>query len=136
MKPLGIFCTLRYFLTVRFLLPVLPQAQVTSSDALKNAPFILIAAGTSGAKLDFMPNETFTEMNGQKTNVNVIKIPKSTIGFVTAGKYKITETIDHMPLVSIHRKKDLLCLAKVMCEALIRFSLRGHTSSWNEKSPE
>jgi hypothetical protein len=92
----------------------LPQAQVTSSDALKNSPFVLIAAATSGAKVEFVPNETFTKMyttKAQKAKVKVIKIPKSTVGFVTAGKYKITETIDHMPLVSIQRKKE--CLSKV-----------------------
>jgi hypothetical protein len=75
---------------------------VTSSDALKNAPFILVGSSPSGAIVEFTPNKTFSKSyttRGPKSKVNVIKIPKSTVGFVTIGKYKFTETVDHMPLV-------------------------------------
>ena len=41
--------------------------------------------------------------------MNVIKVPKSTVGFVTVGKYSISETVDHMPLLlerNVTRKKS------------------------------
>jgi len=78
------------------------QAQVTSSDALKNAPFILLCTCASGAPVKFTPSDTFAKSyatKGGKSNVNVIKIPKSTLGFVKVGKYMLKERVSHMPLV-------------------------------------
>ena len=79
------------------------QAQVTSSDALKNAPWILYAGSQSTTDVDFTPNDTFAKTyasESKQSKINVIKIPKSTVGFVSVGKYKLSETVNHMPLVS------------------------------------
>ena len=77
-------------------------AQIVSSDAIKNSPFIFQGSINSGA-VDIIPNETFTktyETRGDHKKVNVIRIPKSTVDYVPIGRYAFTETIDHMPLVS------------------------------------
>jgi hypothetical protein len=69
---------------------------------LKNVPFVLVAGSHSGAKLDFTPNDTYTKIyktQGQQAQVHVIKIPKSVVGYVEVGKYMISETVDHMPMV-------------------------------------
>lgn len=79
------------------------QAQVTSSDALKNSPFILVASNPFGSELTFNANTTYVKSyssQGSTAQVNVIKIPKSMVGFVTAGKYELTEKVIHMPMVS------------------------------------
>lgn len=83
-------------------------AQQTSSDALKNSPFVLIPSSLNRAdNMDFVPNEEYCKLYatqaGQETSkINVIKIPKSAKqpGYVFIGKYTIVETVDHMPLVS------------------------------------
>lgn len=78
-------------------------AQITSSDALKNSPFILLGKDKSGRNIDIIPNLSYTrtyETRGQHSKVNVIKIQKNEVGFVPVGSYRFTERIDHMPLVS------------------------------------
>jgi hypothetical protein len=76
---------------------------VTSSDALRNSPFILDSSSPSGSDVDFTADETYAKMyssQGQAAQVNVIKVPKSAIGYVTVGKFKTTEKVTHMPMVS------------------------------------
>jgi hypothetical protein len=79
-------------------------AQVTSSDALKNSPFIL--AGTSkatGEPIDIIPNMSYArtyESRGEQSKISVIKIPKTEVNFVPVGSFRFSERIDHMPLVS------------------------------------
>jgi hypothetical protein len=77
------------------------QAQVTSSDALKNAPFVLIGTGQAGSNLTFTPNESYSKVYSTKdgNKMNVVKVPKTVIGYVPIGTYSMTETIAHMPLV-------------------------------------
>jgi hypothetical protein len=78
-------------------------AQVTSSDALKNSPWILLGTTKDGNNIDVVSNVSYTkkyETRGEQSKVIVIKIPKSIVGFVPVGSYHFKETIDHMPLVS------------------------------------
>jgi hypothetical protein len=99
-----------------------------SSDALKNAPFVLspsianddddeIEQQQDDVNIDeiieFIPNEKYAKeylMKGSNNNgsskVNVVKIPKDILGFVTVGTYNMKTTIDHMPLVSTKGKND------------------------------
>ena len=75
---------------------------MTSSDAMKNSPFILAASSAEGGTISFIPNDTFAKSyakKGANDRINVIKIPKSLVGFVTVGKYKLSEDINHMPMV-------------------------------------
>ena len=76
---------------------------MTSSDALKNSPFILVASSPFGPEMTFHANSTYAKSyssQGQKAQVNVMKIPKGMVGFVTAGKYQLKEKVTHMPMVS------------------------------------
>jgi hypothetical protein len=53
--------------------------------------------------VSFTGDETYTKIyssQGQAAQVNVIKVPKSAIGFVTVGKFNTTEKVTHMPMVS------------------------------------
>ena len=78
------------------------QAQVTSSDALRNSPFILVGSSESGEEINFMANGEYAKTyssQGQATQVNVIKIPKSEVGFVPLGKFATAEKVAHMPMV-------------------------------------
>jgi hypothetical protein len=74
---------------------------VTSSDAFKNVPFVLIGTGQSGSNLTFTPNESYSKVYSTTDGdqINVVKVPKSAIGFVPIGTYSMTDTIAHMPLV-------------------------------------
>jgi hypothetical protein len=77
---------------------------VTCSDANQNAPFMLVGTGQNGSKMTFTPNDQFSKVYATKdgSKVNVVKIPKSVIGFVPIGQYTMRETIAHMPLVSTY----------------------------------
>lgn len=77
------------------------QAQVTSSDALKNSPFILAATSTSGSDVNFTANEEYAKSYSSpgQAQVNVVKIPKSAVGFVPVGSFDATEKVAHMPMV-------------------------------------
>ena len=81
------------------------QAQVVSSDAMKNIPFFLVSSNDSHKALDFISNNTYAkkfhdpddEKNGITTNV--VNVPKEVLGFVTVGKYRLSQSMEHMPLV-------------------------------------
>ena len=81
------------------------QAQVVSSDALKNIPFFLISSTDNRKHVDFIPNNAYAKKyihpEGKKarTEKNVVKIPKDIQGFVKVGKYHISQSMEHMPLV-------------------------------------
>lgn len=74
---------------------------MTSSDAFKNAPFVLIGTGQSGSNLTFTPNDSYSKVYSTKdgNKINVVKVRKAVIGFVPIGSYSMTDTIAHMPLV-------------------------------------
>mmetsp|Transcript_935 Transcript_935/g.1998 ORF Transcript_935/g.1998 Transcript_935/m.1998 type:complete len:319 (-) Transcript_935:395-1351(-) len=80
-------------------------AQVVSSDALKNIPFFLVSSATNETSIDFTPNDTYTkvpgEPNGEKPKVdaNIVTIPKEILGFVKVGTYRISQSMEHMPLL-------------------------------------
>lgn len=86
---------------VKSFLTFILQAQVTSSDAFKNAPFVLVGTGQLGSNLTFTPNESYSKVYLTKdgNKMNVVKVPKAVIGFVPIGTYSMTDTIAHMPLV-------------------------------------
>lgn len=79
------------------------MAQVMSSDAIKNAPFIFMGSVKARDEpVDIIPNETYTktyETRGDTKTVNVIRIPKTAVEYVPIGRYAFTETIEHMPLL-------------------------------------
>lgn len=79
------------------------MAQMTSSDAHKNLPWILDGKTKQEEEVDITPNVSYSkkwDARGQKNKVSVITIPKTTVGFVPIASYYFKETIDHMPLVS------------------------------------
>ena len=126
------------------------QAQVTSSNALKNSPFVLVGTGQPGTQLKYTPNHVYSKLYGgggddadgvgggkdetspasgknapSSSLVNVVKIPKSILTFVKIGTYTITEDIDHMPLVSYYLSNDPFsqCLVLLLTPILsVRFS--------------
>jgi len=79
-------------------------AQVVSSDALKNIPFYLIPSTDNQKVVNFTPNDTYTkkyisEAKSEKLERNIVRIPKDILGFVTVGKYRISQSMEHMPLL-------------------------------------
>lgn len=80
-------------------------AQVVSSDALKNIPFFLLSSTDSQKAVEFMPNHTyakkFLDANAIKSraDINIVNIPKETFGFVNIGNYRISQSMEHMPLL-------------------------------------
>jgi hypothetical protein len=91
---------------------------VISSDALKNAPFGMTTtfktdphptdSTAATTTLEFTPNDVYTkaylaqkQSNGNQNNkvVNIVKIPKGIVGFVTLGTYTSSCNVEHMPLV-------------------------------------
>lgn len=81
---------------------MLIQAQATSSDALKNAPFILVAESGMGQTVKFKAIDEYAKKypsKGEAAQVTIIKIPKSVVGFVDVGSYELREQVAHMPMV-------------------------------------
>ena len=82
------------------------SAQVTSSDALKNIPFCLLATTPDDDPIKYQPNQEFSYSLPAGSDallphaVALIKIPKAEIAAVPIGKYSISEVVPHMPLVS------------------------------------
>ena len=97
------------------------QAQVVSSDALKNVPFFLITSTGNQSDVDFTPNDTYAKKcasagnDSSRIGTNVVKIPKDILGFVTVGKYRISQSMEHMPLVRKDRRGQLITSIFVFC---------------------
>lgn len=72
------------------------QAQVVSSDASKNIPFCLTASSDNQETVDIIPDGTYAKKDSDATTVN---IPKETLEFVNLGTYRISQSMEHMPLV-------------------------------------
>jgi hypothetical protein len=55
--------------------------------------------------VEFMPNDTYSKKNlyaiarKSRADINIVNIPKETLGFVNVGKYRISQSMEHMPLV-------------------------------------
>jgi hypothetical protein len=79
------------------------QAQVQSSDAWKNAPFILSGRSSQGEKVLFQGNSEIVSAlpNASPSHPqHLVQIPKSVLNSIAIGSYSISEEIQHMPLVS------------------------------------
>lgn len=80
-------------------------AQVVSSDALKNVPFFLISSTDNQKAVEFLPNKKYAKklLDGNdaksRSNISIVDIPKETLGFVNVGNYRISQSLDHMPLM-------------------------------------
>ena len=80
---------------------------MVSSDAMKNIPFFIIPSAEDNELTDFTPNKTYaktyTDENGRipklHTHTSIVNVPKETLGFVKVGTYRVSQSIDHMPLV-------------------------------------
>ncbi len=92
------------------------QAQVQSSDALKNSPFALEASTVQewSGNLRLNMIDTFvTQPEGPtmqtivSPSVHIVYVPKSEIASVTLGNYSMFEVIKHMPIVSCKIGLDL-----------------------------
>jgi hypothetical protein len=76
------------------------HAQVQCSDAMKNAPFLLLSkapANNAGGVMSLRPNPSF--VSNDRSNENLVKIPKHEIGLVPISLYSVTNTVHHMPLL-------------------------------------
>eukprot|EP00533_Pseudo-nitzschia_delicatissima_P010565 CAMPEP_0116103494 /NCGR_PEP_ID=MMETSP0327-20121206/13914_1 /TAXON_ID=44447 /ORGANISM="Pseudo-nitzschia delicatissima, Strain B596" /LENGTH=317 /DNA_ID=CAMNT_0003595607 /DNA_START=37 /DNA_END=990 /DNA_ORIENTATION=+ len=71
-------------------------AQVVSSDASKNIPFCLTASSDNQETVDIIPDGTYAKKDSDATTVN---IPKETLEFVNLGTYRISQSMEHMPLL-------------------------------------
>eukprot|EP00536_Pseudo-nitzschia_multiseries_P006514 jgi/Psemu1/324368/estExt_fgenesh1_pg.C_1390018 len=82
-------------------------AQVVSSDALKNIPFFLESSiePTNETGFVFTPNDTYAKALGEpegekrKIHTTVVTIPKEILGFVKVGTYRMSQSMEHMPLL-------------------------------------
>ncbi len=104
------------------------QAQVVSSDATKNIPFSLKPSTDKKVALDFTLNETYKKKvedekkEESKSDIAIVEVPKETVEFVNIGSYRISQNMEHMPLVSIVEAGKIVTFCYV-----IRFA--NHVSS-------
>jgi hypothetical protein len=90
------------------LLLYLYQAQVQSSDALKNVPFVLSGTSSQGESVVFQGNKEIvstlplpsTSPSSSHPQHHLVQIDKSVLNSIAIGSYSISEEIQHMPLVS------------------------------------
>lgn len=77
-------------------------AQVTSSDALKNIPFYVVATTAANDSIHFAANEAYSSVSAKplpQHALSLIHVPKTEISSVPIGTYSLTELVQHMPLV-------------------------------------
>ena len=80
---------------------------MVSTDATKNIPFSLTPSTAKKATFDFTPNATYSKKaedekkEETKSNIAIVEVPKDTVQFVNVGTYRISQNMEHMPLVSI-----------------------------------
>lgn len=82
------------------------SAQVTSSDAMKNLPFCVVATTPEEDHVQFKPNETYSSVSSRplpQHALALIHVPKTEIAAVPIGTYSLTEQVAHMPLL-VERK--------------------------------
>lgn len=72
------------------------MAQVVSSDALKNIPFSLMSSTGDKTAIEFIPNDEYSKKDA---GINIVTIPKETLEFVNVGKYRVSQSMEHMPLL-------------------------------------
>ena len=97
------------------------QAQVQSSDALKNVPFVLSGTTSQGESVVFQGNREIvstvqrpaalpsssSSSSSSHPQHYLVQIDKSVLNSIAIGSYSILEEIQHMPLVSV--KCMMLC---------------------------
>ena len=55
--------------------------------------------------VEFLPNDFYARKivdanaKNSRADINIVNIPKETLGFVNVGKYRISQSMEHMPLV-------------------------------------
>jgi hypothetical protein len=85
------------------------QAQVQSSDALKNVPFVLSGTSSQGESVVFQGNKEIVSTlplpstspsPSSHPQHHLVQIDKSVLNSIAIGSYSISEEIQHMPLVS------------------------------------
>lgn len=81
------------------------QAQVQSSDAMKNIPFLLLGRDSEGHAVQFQGNRKYVTSPASppasSQAPHLVQIDKSEVTSVEVGKYTLTELVQYMPLVSI-----------------------------------
>lgn len=86
---------------------------MVSSDATKNIPFSLTPSTAKKATFDFTPNALYTKKaedekkEETKSNIAIVEVPKDTVQFVNVGTYRISQNMEHMPLVSIVKANQI-----------------------------
>jgi len=103
------------------------MAQVVSSDALKNIPFFLLLSAEDQNAVEFLPNDSYArkilDANAEKSiaDINIVNIPKETLEFVNVGKYRISQSMEHMPLLL--EQKVVRSKSKIQIEIQVRSKL-------------
>jgi hypothetical protein len=75
------------------------QAQVQCSDAMKNAPFNLIARSARLGTIPLRPNPEYMTPLPDFSDKYIVHIPKHDIGFVPLASYQRANVVEHMPLL-------------------------------------
>ncbi|KAI2508170.1 hypothetical protein MHU86_6221 [Fragilaria crotonensis] len=82
------------------------SAQVTSSDALKNVPFYVVATTPDNDMVQFTANDEYSTVSAKplpEHALAMLHVPKTEITSVPIGTYSLREQVPHMPLL-VERK--------------------------------
>jgi len=112
------------------------KAQVSSSDAIKNAPFVLVIGSSSGSNVSFKATDEYAKTYPSTTpsaQMGLVKIPKSVVDFVDTGSYQLVEPISHLPMV---RKLQVLSFRSFRLSRSWRTHLVVVPSYWRGKLRE
>jgi hypothetical protein len=72
--------------------------------------------------IEFIPNDEYSKKDA---GINIVTIPKETLEFVNVGKYRVSQSMEHMPLVrSIESKFNALSMG--VLNFVIRLSYPHH----------
>jgi Adaptor complexes medium subunit family len=101
-------------------------AQVQCSDAMKNAPFHLVAQslGHNEGVINICPNPKFVSSEGGEENL--VKIPKHEIGFVPIARYSLTNEVQHMPLLLERKVTVTETSCRIAVQVRSKLSNRGN----------
>jgi hypothetical protein len=86
------------------------SAQVTSSDALKNVPFYVVATTPDEDVIQFAANDDYSTVYAKPLPdhaLAMLHVPKTEISSVPIGTYTLKENVPHMPLVRCNSFVDL-----------------------------
>lgn len=114
------------------------SAQVTSSDAMKNLPFCVVATTPEEDHVQFKPNETYSSVSSRplpQHALALIHVPKTEIAAVPIGTYSLTEQVAHMPLVRSRPNFTFFQCSKPHISILTILYFQLLHSWWNERLP-